>query len=74
MKNLFKHLGALLTQPSTYKGLAVLAGVAATGAPQDLLNVVVSNTGEVQATGALATVGALAVGAWETVRNERKAR
>lgn len=73
MKNFLKEkLNIDLEQPSTKKGIALLgAGVAlATGHPE-LLTATVSDAG-VQYGGLIGTVVPLALGIWETVRNEFK--
>ncbi|MEZ9523406.1 hypothetical protein [Enterovibrio norvegicus] len=70
-----KYLKGLLKQPSTYKGLALLVGSAlSAGGATELLNIDVPNVGEPQFGGAIATLGMLALGAWETIRNEKKGR
>lgn len=70
-----KYVKNLMKQPSTFKGLALLAGSALTaGGVNELLTVEIPNTGDPQFGGSLATLGMLGLGLWETFRNEQKGR
>lgn len=70
-----KYLKNLMKQPSTFKGLALLAGSAlSAGGVSELLTVEIPNTGDPQFGGTVATLGMLVLGAWETLRNEKKGR
>ncbi|EKO3870540.1 hypothetical protein P0E20_004547 [Vibrio harveyi] len=61
-----------LKQLSTKKGLALVgAGIALTAGHPELLTASVSETG-VQYGGLLGTLVPLAIGLWETLRNENK--
>lgn len=70
-----KYLKNLMKQPSTFKGLALLAGSAlSAGGVTELFSIEIPQVGEPQFGGSLATLGMLALGAWETLRNEKKGR
>ncbi|HDM8134786.1 TPA: hypothetical protein P0E15_004352 [Vibrio harveyi] len=61
-----------LKQPSTKKGIALLgAGIALAAGHPELLTASVSETG-VQYGGLLGTLVPLAIGIWETLRNDLK--
>ncbi|WP_159657162.1 hypothetical protein [Vibrio atypicus] len=67
-----KYLKNLVKQPSTYKGVALLAAsaAAAVGHPE-LVTASVSETG-VSFGGLIGTFVPVALGLWETLRNEFK--
>lgn len=73
MKKFLKEkLNIDLSQPSTQKGLALVgAGVALAAGHPELLTATVTDAG-VQYGGLIGTFVPLAVGLWETLRNEFK--
>ncbi|MGX1923937.1 hypothetical protein ACUALS_01705 [Vibrio sp. NH-7] len=67
-----KYLESLIKQPSTYKGAALIAaGVAAASGRPELLTVSVSESGASYG-GLIGTLVPMALGLWETLRNESK--
>ncbi|NAW66148.1 hypothetical protein [Photobacterium halotolerans] len=67
-----KYLQSLLKQSSTYKGLALLAGAAASaGGVTELFNVQITGN-DVEFGGVIGTTAVLGLGAWETFRNQMR--